>query len=324
MRSAVLSAPLSALAATALAATLLTGCSKSAHSPPGNAAGAPAADATAPPLTPGSPQIVTTPDLVHLEYHVYGRGDPVVVLVHGWSCSSSYWSAQIADLAARYTVVTLDLGGFGASGRNRDDWSMAAFGEDVATVAGLFRNRPLVLVGHSMGGPVVIEAARILGNRVIGVIGVDAFKSLDRAPPAAAAVEARLQPLRADFIGETRKLVSGPEFFTANADPLFVRKVADDMSRARPEVAIPAYLAMQTWDARPALARIQVPIIAIDSDLGGGVDEARTRQVAPTFRLITVPGTGDFLMMEAPQRFNPILIEAIGSLATGSPRPDRR
>jgi pimeloyl-ACP methyl ester carboxylesterase len=295
----------------------LAACSKPAPPPPAAAA----AD--------GSPRIVTTPDLVHLEYHVYGRGDPVILLVHGWNCNSSYWNAQIPPLAAKYTVVTLDLGGFGASGRNRSDWSMAAFGADVATVAGEFRGHPLILVGHSMGGPVVIEAARILRDRgpgagVLGVIGVDTMKSLGRPVPPAAVIEASLAPLRADFIGETRRLISGPGFFTAHSDPVFVRKIADDMSRASPEVAIPAMLAMQTWDPAPALATLRVPLVAINSDLGTPVDEAKIRAVAPTFRLVTVPGTGHFLMMEAPERFNPILEREIEALVTGSPAPDRR
>jgi pimeloyl-ACP methyl ester carboxylesterase len=44
-------------------------------------------------------------------------------------------------------------------------------------------------------------------------------------------------------------------------------------------------------------------------------DEARIKKSAPTFRTIIVPGSGHFLMMEAPQRFNPILLHAIESLA---------
>jgi pimeloyl-ACP methyl ester carboxylesterase len=170
----------------------------------------------------------------------------------------------------------------------------------------------------------VLEAASILGPAVIGVIGVDTMKSLGRPAPPAAVIEASLAPLRADFIGETRRLISGPGFFTATSDPVFVRKIADDMSRASPEVAIPAMISMQSWDPAPALATIRVPIVAINSDLGTPTDEAKIRLVAPTFRLVTVPGTGHFLMMEAPERFNPILEREIDALVTGSPAPDKR
>src|SRR5687767_5609039 len=71
----------------------------------------------------GTPQIVTSVDGVHIEYHVYGRGEPAVVLIHGWSCDSNYWKEQLAALKEKYTTVTVDLAGHGASGSNRTDWS---------------------------------------------------------------------------------------------------------------------------------------------------------------------------------------------------------
>jgi pimeloyl-ACP methyl ester carboxylesterase len=63
------------------------------------------------------------------------------------------------------------------------------------------------------------------------------------------------------------------------------------------------------------LAQIHVPIIAINSDLDMPTDEARIRKSAPTFRSIVLPGTGHFLMMQAPQRFNPVLLHEIAALA---------
>ena len=48
-----------------------------------------------------------------------------------------------------------------------------------------------------------------------------------------------------------------------------------------------------------------MPIVAINSDLGEPVNEARIRKVLPKFRAVTLAGDGHFLMMEDPQRFNP-------------------
>src|SRR5690349_8124979 len=77
------------------------------------AAEAPVAAAQGP--VEGAPQIVTSADGVHIEYHVYGDGDPAVVLIHGWSCDGNYWKEQIAPLKAKYTTVVVDLAGHGAS-----------------------------------------------------------------------------------------------------------------------------------------------------------------------------------------------------------------
>ena len=125
-------------------------------------------------------------------------------------------------LTPRYTVLTVDLAGHGASGSNRSDWSMQNFGADVAAAVRAYWSknadapRKVVLVGHSMGGPVVIEAARQLGAAVSGVIGVDTFKGLGEPLPDPKVMEQRLAAMSKDFIGNTRQFVS-TAFFTPAA-----------------------------------------------------------------------------------------------------------
>jgi pimeloyl-ACP methyl ester carboxylesterase len=305
--------------ARALAAASLclaaAACSRSgAPIVPGNAAsGSLRSAATAASQVQGAPLIADSADGVHIEYHVYGHGEPAVVLIHGWACNSSYWRAQLADLESRYTTVTLDLAGHGASGRNRSDWSMARYGEDVAAVVHHLPNRQIVLVGHLMGGPVALEAAPLVGDRLIGIIGVDTFTSLGLPPPPRREVDMQIAPFRSDFIGEMHRFV--PLLFTKTADPTFVRKVADDMAREPPRIAIATLLGLNSMDFATLLPRIHVPIIAIDSDSGRPVNEARVRKLVPRFRLIMVRSSGQFLMLENPRAFNPILLHEIATLA---------
>jgi pimeloyl-ACP methyl ester carboxylesterase len=263
----------------------------------------------------GAPLTTISPDGVRIAYHVYGHGDPAVVLIHGWACDSSYWRAQLADLASKYTTVTLDLAGHGASGHDRTDWSMANFGRDVAAVVQRLPNRRIVLVGHLMGGPVALEAAPLVGDRLIGVIGVDTFTSLDRPPPAPQVLETQIAPFRADFVGYMHHFV--PQLFAQSADPAFVRKVADDMSREPPQIAIAALISLNTLDFDTLLPRIHVPIVAIDSDFGHTPDQARIRKIYPAFRAVLLESSGHFLMLEDPQRFNPILMREIAHLISG-------
>jgi pimeloyl-ACP methyl ester carboxylesterase len=262
----------------------------------------------------GVPQIVTSADGVHIEYHVYGSADPAVVLIHCWSCDGNYWKEQIGPLKAKYTVVTVDLAGHGASGANRTDWSMGNFGEDVAAVVRQIHNQKVVLVGHSMGAPVALEAARRIGDRVVGIIAVDSLKTIGQPPMPDAQIEKTLKPFRDDFIGHTREFVK-TGFFTADADPKFIQKVAYDMSLEQPQVAIGAMQSLLKMDIDAILPEIKAPIEAINSDLSP-TDEARIKKTLPGFKLITVPNTGHFLMMEAADRFNPILIEEIDALAS--------
>ncbi|HUN75228.1 MAG TPA: alpha/beta hydrolase [Steroidobacteraceae bacterium] len=272
--------------------------------------------AAAPPQAQSGPLLADSTDGVHIEYNVYGHGEPAVVLIHGWACNASYWRAQLADLSSRYTTVTLDLAGHGASGSNRSDWSLARYGDDVAAVVRKLPNRQVVLVGHLMGGPVALEAAPLIGPRVIGIIGVDTFTSLGQPPLPRPVLEKEVAPFRADFIGEMHRFV--PLLFTHNTDPAFVRKVADDMSRTSPPIAIATLLGLNSVDFATLLPHVHVPIIAIDSDTGQIVNEALVRKSVPRFRLVVVKGSGQFVMLEDPHRFNPILIRAIASLASSS------
>jgi len=273
-------------------------------------------------LSPASPaaeaEARTTPGAgdVAIHHRLHGRLEdtrPLLVLIHGWSCDSSYWREQIAALAADHAVLTVDLAGHGESAGDREDFSMRSFGEDVQRVVeGLPTRAPVVLIGHSMGGPVAVEAARLLGSRVIGVVGVDTFSNIGLPPPPAADTERRLAAFMRDFPGSTRAFVDR-SFFKATANATLRRSIVEDMASADPRVAIAALRGLNAWDGVAGLQALRVPVIAINADLVP-TDEARLRAIAPNFRLVTLAGPGHFLMMEEPARFNAALRAALATL----------
>ena len=274
----------------------------------GSAAGAAAANAA---LGEG-PRITLSPDNVHIEYRVYGHGDPAVLLVHGWACDENYWHAQLDALKAHYTVVTLNLAGHGASGGNRSDWSMANYAQDVAAVAHELPNPQLVLVGHSMGAAVTLAATPLIGDRVIGVVAVEALRSVGEPPLTLRDIDRRVAPFSADFVGTTRNFVT-TSLFEPGADPALVQKVAYNMSLRSPAVAVPSMRALLQMDLAGLLPAIHVPVYAINSDLLP-TDAARIRRSLPDFHLDVLDHTGHFLMLEAPARFNPLLLQDIQAI----------
>jgi len=295
----------------ALCATLavcLSACGRQEKVPAAPAA--PAADTTP---TEGAPRIAIAPDGVHVQYRVYGSGEPALLFIHCWSCDSNYWREQVPAFKQKYTAITVDLAGHGGTDGNRSEWSVARFGQDVATAAAAIPNQQIVLIGHSMGGPVAIEAARLLENRVIGIIGVDTFNTIGAPGPSKAQIDAILRPFEADFIGHTRKLVT-EHLFRPGGNRDLANKVAYDMSLSPPRTAIPALRALYEYDFTEPLKETTVPIMAIDSDLGEPVNEARIRKVLPKFRAVIIPGTGHFLMMENPQAFNAALATEVEGL----------
>jgi pimeloyl-ACP methyl ester carboxylesterase len=260
----------------------------------------------------GSPQIALTPDGVHIDYRAWGKGEPAVVLIHAWACDENYWSAQVDALKAKYTVVAINLAGHGASERNRTDWSIGNYGEDVATVVRQLQNRQIVLVGHSMGADVALEASRRIGDRVIGIIAVDSLKSIGLPPMKPQDIERQLAPFRDHFIEATRDYVT-KTMFAKGADPAFMQKVAYDMSLEPADVAIPSLQSLLAMDFTTLLPDIHVPVYAINSDLSP-TDEARIRKSLPQFKADVLDHTGHFLMMEVPQQFNPVLLKDIDAL----------
>ena len=298
------------------AALALAACGKKEAPAP-----APAPSAASNPSTEGAPRIAIAADGVHVQYRVYGKGEPALLFIHCWSCDSNYWREQVPVFKQKYTVVTVDLAGHGGTDANRSDWSIARFGQDVATAAATIPNSQIILVGHSMGGPVALEAARQLKTRVIGIIGVDTFNTIGAPGPTKAQIDAIMKPFETDFIGNTRTLVT-QHLFAPTGNRALADKVAYDMALSPPRVAIPALRALFEYDFTGPLKDISVPIVAIDSDLGEQVNEARIRKVLPRFHATIIPGVGHFLMMEDPARFNAALeTEIQGMLPKTSTSP---
>src|SRR5919112_552355 len=185
-------------------------------------------------------------DGVEIAYATHGAGSPAVVLVHGWAGNRTYWAEQIRHLAERHQVVAVDLGGHGESGRGRVDWTLPAFGDDVVAVVDEVDVKEVVLVGHSMGGDAIVHAARQLGDRIVGLVWVDAFRSLGNERKSSAdEVEAFLAPFRADFS--------------------LVDRIATDMVATPREVALGSlrYARNRQPAILEALPHITAPIVAI-------------------------------------------------------------
>ncbi len=290
---------------------LLGACGRSEPPPPPAPPPAPAPAAV---VNDGSPRILAeSTSGLHIQYRVYGSGEPLIVLIHGWSCDSNYWAAQVAELRKTYTVATVDLAGHGGSGANRTDWSMANFGDDVARVVNAMPQHPqVILVGHSMGGPVAIEAALRLKGRVAGIIGVDTLRDVGLPKPTAARSAASLVPFEQDFIGTTRAFVTN-NFFTPKSDPVLVRRIADDMSSAPPEIGIAALKGLNAWNGVQPFAEAGAPIVLINS-AQPPTDAERLAKLAPGLKLVTMDGVGHFLMMEDSPRFNALLEQQIQAL----------
>ena len=124
-------------------------------------------------------KLCQAPDGVAIVYSAAGAGEPALVFIHGGLADRTFFDGQLKAFAGRYRVIALDLAGHGESGANRTKWGIPEFGADVKAVVEAEKLKRVILFGNSLGGPTAIEAALLLPDRVIGVVGIDTFQSLD-------------------------------------------------------------------------------------------------------------------------------------------------
>ncbi len=247
---------------------------------------------------------VLSSDGVSIRFHVQGTGIPEFVFIHGWSCDSTYWKEQIAYFASRYRVVTLDLAGHGGSGHDRRHWTIAQFGRDVAAVIKKLELEQVILVGHSMGGAVMLEAFRIMPKRIIGLVGVDTLRDVDeKFTPEQ--IDKFMQPFKKDFSNTTSTFVRS-NMFVASSDAVLVEKIAADMSAAPQEIANASTLAMLDYNNKKlhnALQNVRVPLYCINSS-SKATNMKSLKNYIPSFKETLMPHVGHFVMLEDPETFN--------------------
>lgn len=158
---------------------------------------------------------VASADGSPITYGVSGQGDITLVFIHCWTCNHEFWRPQIEYFSKNYKVLWLDLAGHGLSGSHRQEYTIAAFGGDVAAVVKKLNGKNVVLVGHSVGGPVASEAAKLLGDDVIGIVGVGTFYTPFEYPTDEAKTREFLKPFESDYKSASEQLVRS--MFTQSA-----------------------------------------------------------------------------------------------------------
>src|SRR5260221_1347956 len=132
-----------------------------------------------------------------------GKGATALVFVHGFACSSDDWRAQLEHFQKTNEVVACDLRGHGRTPGRPHECSIEHYGGDVAALVNNLELGKCVLVGHSMGCRVVLEAGRHIADRVVGIVLVDGSRHATSDPEGAeAAARAAVEEMGVAALGE--------------------------------------------------------------------------------------------------------------------------
>jgi len=253
-------------------------------------------------LLSGTVSAAATIDGAPLHYTARGSG-PTVIFVHGWTCDESSWSEQVPALESRYRAVTIDLPGHGRSGSPRDEkLSMDLFARAVESVREELAADRVVLVGHSMGTPVIVQYARLYPGRVAAMVFVDGVVTLG----ARAGHRPDTSGIRGPQ-GLRNREANTRGMFSAATTPELQARIIRMMQQAPEATAVQAMEAM--YD--PAIWKndvLAMPILAIYADHSRLADPAYMKRHFSHLEYTEIRGTGHFLMLEKPAEFNRLLL----------------
>jgi pimeloyl-ACP methyl ester carboxylesterase len=253
--------------------------------------------------------------LIH--HVVAGEGRPPIVFVHGFGCAHTDWTAQVTHFSPRHQTIAVDLRGHGASLGDAADCSIERYGADVAEVMRALDLAPAVVVGHSMGCRVAIEAALQAPDRTAAVVLVDGSQF-------APAMEAVLRERFAEPNGYATTVKSlFTEMFTANSDPDVAAAVQARAERLPRAIGEKMLTDMQRYDVgrlAAALAGLRVPVMALQTTYSNEKRERKplragqttpyldmVRTNVPSVRVEIIPDTGHFPQLDASARTNALL-----------------
>jgi pimeloyl-ACP methyl ester carboxylesterase len=257
-------------------------------------------------------------DSERIAYDVVGQGKTSLIFIHGWSCDGRYWQKQIPVFAKEYQVIIIDLAGHGHSSLNRSNFSMLSFANDVKAIINKETIDRAILIGHSMGGGVIAEAARLMPERIVGIVGIDTFQNVAERIPQNV-IDEMVRPFEVDFKSAVQNFAS--PMFLKDTDQQLINWVKEDMSSAPKEIALSAfrnYLKQcATGEAAIVLEDITIPVISINTRLWPTAPEENRKHIKD-YQLLYIEETGHFPMMEDPEEFNMLLKKAFNSIESKS------
>lgn len=251
---------------------------------------------------------------VQIAYSIEGKGDITLLFVHGAFIDRNYWSAQIDYFKQDYQVVTIDLPGHGKSGKNRAIWTIQELGDDVCNLIEALNLKNVVLIGHSMGGDIILEVAVKCPDLVIGFVGVDNFKNAGTALPAE--IQTQIDPLMAmlksDFANTSeyfaRQALLSPATGQAIAD-----RVVSDYRNMDKDIGIDLIASSFTYylRERELMNQLKLKMYLINVDNIPTNEELLKKYARSGYAVIPIEGTSHYPMIEKPDDFNRLLREII-------------
>jgi pyruvate dehydrogenase E2 component (dihydrolipoamide acetyltransferase) len=261
----------------------------------------------------GGPMLATVEvDGRTLTSTVVGEGEEVIVLVHGYGGDKNSWQFVQEPVAAGRTVYAIDLPGHGTSDKDVGDGSLDTLAQTVLGFLDQMEIRNAHLVGHSLGGAVVVAAAALAPERV---------RSLTLVAPVGFASQPDVEYLRGFSRAVTRRDLKPLLSHLFANDKYVTRQLVDDLLRYKRidgvGTALDALLATlldgndQAIHALDMLVSIDVPTVVVWGREDRILPVPAGAALEQRAKLRIVAGAGHMVHVEQPEAVVAAIEEAV-------------
>ena len=276
---------------------------------------------------------IKRPDGSELRVECYGPADaPPLLMTHGWGCDSTEWFYPKHDLADRFRLIVWDEPGLGFSKKpDNNDYRLEKLAADLEAVLRLAGDRPAVLVGHSIGGMIILTFCKLfpesLGGRVAGlVLAHTSYTNPVRTAKMAGFYTAIETPVVIpllyltiwcwplvwvlnwlSYLNGSAHRSTRKDSFAGTETPAQLHFIARMMPRWRPDVLARGMLGMIRYDATTTLPSISVPTLVVVGDQDVTTLPEAGRYISlnvPNARLTTLSPAKHLGLIEHHGRFN--------------------
>ena len=252
---------------------------------------------------------------IALFYEEAGKGAPPILLVHGLAGDHTFMTPQFEHFRRSHRVVSVDLRGHGQSEQPQQEYTIAGFADDLAWLCRELGTYKPVLIGHSLGGMIVLDLAARYPDVPAAIVALDAII----VPPAG--TDAWLQPvtqgLRTPAYREVLRQFMELSFAPTD-DPQRKARLVDQMVSAPQQVVVSTWDGMFAWDSATAAAACKAPVLYIDTGTPNA-DLPRFHELCLQLVIGKTVGSGHFLELEVPEQVNAMIDRFL--IITSPPSP---
>jgi non-heme chloroperoxidase len=263
-------------------------------------------------------------DAAKIYYEDQGSGQPIV-LVHGWTCSSKFWQKNVPELSKGFRVITIDLRGHGNSSKILSGHTISQYARDIREVIEHLGLKDVVLVGWSLGGPVVLSYYQQYDSdsrlKALGLVDTAPFpfspadwNSHGLKNYNTTAMNNMFKTYTADPLKFATAFTSNM-FKDAKASESDLSWIPAELTKTPSWIAVAVYSDFLISDYAKVLSTIKIPVIVFAADSNvykKGIEMGRSiAGQIPKATFVPFEEAGHLLFYEQPEKFNKAIVDFI-------------